>query len=57
MERNDTTTTTRKLIKSPAILRRKAALAIKRRTKTKVRVLLSTELLPRKIPILLKQLR
>jgi len=58
MERNDTTTTTRKLIKSPAILRRKAALAIKRRTKTKVRVLLSsTELLPRKIPILLRQLR
>jgi hypothetical protein len=39
------------------IPRKMVFLAITRRTKTKARLLLSTELLPRKIPILLRQLR
>lgn len=39
------------------IPRKMVPLAITRRTKTKARLLLSTELLPRKIPILLRQLR
>ena len=52
----DTTTSKVRGMKQ-TIPRKMVPLAITRRTKKKARLLLSTELLPRKIPILLRQLR